>query len=124
MKKRGSELMTSYIITAGYSSEYGSDSTKPWEVILEAVKLITHKELIIEYRGPMDEFILDMAKNMTINQGCDSSVVINEDEQEIHLLTSGSGHSRRMKECLRRAFIRCVMRRADKSYVDVNVSAI
>ncbi len=118
--------MTSYTISIGYCSEHGAISGKPWEVMVEAVQSITYKELINEYHGPMECedgccFSLDIAKNMTTDQGCDSSVIINEKDHTITLLASGGGIQRRMKECMRRAFIRCVMRRADKEFVDVDV---
>lgn len=86
--------MTGYTISAGYCSEYGANSTEPWEVILEAVQSVTDKELINEYHGPSQcneegAYPLDMAKYMTTDQGCDSSVIINKQDQTITFLASG-----------------------------------
>ena len=117
--------MTDYTITPGYS---GGDRDISWEVLLEAVKAITQEELLNEYQGPETCedgccSCVDMAKHMTVEQGVDLSVRIDEEARQVRMLASGGGVNRDMKEHMRRAFTLCVMRRADKQSVDVDVSS-
>lgn len=115
--------MTGYAIKAGYSG--GGKLDWAWKVILEAVKNISHEELMGEYQGPPECekgccTAVGMAVYMTTKQGQDASVIIKDDC--VYMLASGGDIQRVMKESLRRAFIRCVMRRADVFGVDVDVS--
>ncbi len=117
--------MTGYTIEAGYCSGYGLNGD-PWEIILEAAKSISQEELLAEYQGPSEcekgcckSDV--MAESMTTRQGEDGSIIFHEDY--IHMMASGGDVTRIMKESMRRAFARCVMRRADILGVDVDVTA-
>lgn len=118
--------MVAYTIRPGYNSNYANNDPKPWQIIVEAVNSITYKELIRLYEGSVGVsgeqiYPLDMAKAMVERRDC--AITICEEEQYIMLLASGTGEVRRMKECMRRAFILCVLRRAFKQGIDVNVSS-
>ena len=118
-------MATSYTLSLGYNSGYGSDED-PWEVLRDAVNEVTAGELYKEYQGPGaggNCRASSMAEIMTMKPVPDASIKVYEEEQTVRLLASGTGVARAMKEHMRRAFIRCILRRTDKHGIDVDVSS-
>lgn len=119
MVERG--MMTGWRIEPGYPAT--KSQVEAWEAIKEAVGSVSCQELIREYKGPLEEaeegWPLEMARYMTDKQGQDLSVKISEDDQVVRLLASGGGKGREMKEHMRRAFIRCVLKRTAGFNVDI-----
>lgn len=117
--------MTGWRISAGYPSQKSMVET--WEAIKTATEKITGPELIDQYyiglpgdlrTATAREEAAEIAIIMTEKQGRDLSVTIHEDEKIVRLLASGAA-GREMKERMRRAFIRCILRRTADYNVDV-----
>jgi len=121
-------MATAYMLTLGYNSGYGSDGSEDWPALLSAVNSVNCKELLHEYQGPESCekgccSSLEMAEIMTTRPIPDMSIRICVESQLVSLLASGGGVTRAMKEHMRRAFIRCVLRRTDKHGIDIDVSS-
>lgn len=122
-------MATAWRLSLGYNSGYGSSDTAPWEALLEAVQSVTYIELLSMYQGPLYEgrieeavFSTDLARNMTTDQGIDGAVTILEEEQMVILMASGGGVLRKMKEYMRRAFVICVLKRAQGFDINVTIT--
>jgi hypothetical protein len=127
--------MTGYIIELGYQSGYSEFSgVDEWKSLVEIIQSIKPNELKTEYleyetitqceRGccKLDDFINRYYEKNNEYETVDATLKINNEEQYIIQCASGSGLIRTMKEGLRRAFCRIVLRKAHKIRLEISIS--
>lgn len=119
--------MTGYHISLGYNSSGGAD----WDDVKAIANSITKDELRAEYseyetitRCGSSELTIDDFIDTQLKQE-DASMKFLEDEEgeeQIMLLASGGGcNCRLMKEGLRRAFCRLMLKKAHGKHIEISI---
>ncbi len=125
--------MTGYRITIGYLSgdSYKGTTDEAWEALKNAVVSMRQSTLLAEFgifndtrmRAGIDCTATQLAGLMTHLRGSDASVKVIEDDGDnaVVLLASGGDKSRSMKEAMRRAYIRVIMREMHRQGIEISV---
>lgn len=120
--------MTGYHISLGYNSSGNTN----WNDVKDIANSITKDELRTEYLEyetitNCDGLTIDSFIDVQLKQE-DASMKFLEDEEgeeQIMLLASGGGcDCRLMKEGLRRAFCRLMLRKAHKKHIEISIAVI
>lgn len=115
--------MISYDMSVGYNSGYCKDNV--WDVLKRGVETLCQKpfllaeEVLKKVNCFSESSVTEYAacyKNST-----DLTIEVLEDERIVRQIASGGGESRKIKECLRRAFIRLIMKKMHEFNMDINV---
>lgn len=117
--------MTHYLIRPGYNSGASSNNysvEEEWELLKDIVEVnnIKREHLDIEYKEYEGSSIpSEFLEAMFIRK--DKSIVIDDSDKIISMSASGDGESRRIKEGVRRAMCRLILKHAHKQHLEISI---